>query len=257
MRSDSEMAGAPVTCVLVMPTYNEEACISRVVRGWLKEWERLFSSRFRVVVVNDGSTDGTGEILQQLAGSEPSLTVIHQQNAGHGAAVLRGYREALALDPLYIFQVDSDDQFLPRDFEKLWKRRLESPCVLGFREVRRDSLHRLAISRALRGLLALVYGYDIADSNVPFRLLEARFLRTALSLIPPDTFAPNIMIAVIGAQTGADLLHIPVAHEDRKTGRTSIVRWKLIRACVQCAGQLLRFRFTPGKLPGSAGVRSS
>lgn len=231
-----------LACVLVMPAYNEEGCIEPVVLGWIKEFSRLFGSDFRVVVVNDGSRDRTGQILDSVVASEPRLQVVHQKNSGHGGALLRGYREALALNPAFVFHVDSDDQFRPADFEQLWSRRTQSRCILGYRSVRHDAFHRLVITRILRLVLLALYGRLLKDSNIPFRLLESRFLREALRIIPPTTFAPNIFIAVLGARLDERLMHLPVSHEDRKTGTVSIVRWKLIRVCFRCVGELLRFR---------------
>src|SRR5437868_4422665 len=98
---------------IVMPAYNEEACIEGVVSAWLSVLDTVPGTLF---VVNDGSRDGTGKVLDRLAESHASLRVIHQKNAGHGAAVLRGYAEAIALGPEWIFQTDSDDQFDPMDF---------------------------------------------------------------------------------------------------------------------------------------------
>jgi hypothetical protein len=156
--------------------------------------------------------------------------------------LLRGYREALALNPAYVFHVDSDDQFKPADFAQLWVRRAESPCILGYRSIRHDAFHRLVITRILRFILLLLYGRYLKESNIPFRLLERGFLQEALRIIPSTTFAPNIFIAVLGARLDADLMSLPVSHEDRKTGTVSIVRWKLIRVCLRCVGELLRFR---------------
>lgn len=231
-----------IPCVLVMPAYNEEACIAAVVQGWLDEFGRLFGQDFRMIVVNDGSRDRTGEILDSLAARAPALRVIHQKNSGHGGALLHGYNEAVALKPAYIFQVDSDDQFKPADFKQLWTRRAESSCILGYRSVRHDAYHRLVITRILRFVLLLLYGRYLKDSNIPFRLLERGFLEEALRIIPPTTFAPNIFIAVLGARLDSNLMHLPVSHEDRKTGSVSIVRWKLIRVCLRCVGELLGFR---------------
>ncbi len=245
--SDALSATPPqseLPCVLVMPAYNEEACIAQVVESWKAEFIRIFGDAFRLVIVNDGSRDRTGAILDALAAREPRLMVINQANTGHGGALLRGYHEALRLNPAYVFHVDSDDQFKPADFSRLWERRTESACILGYRSVRHDALHRLIITRILRGVLLLLYGCYLKDANVPFRLLEAGFLRKALQLIPGATFAPNIFIAVIGARSGCDLMHLPVTHEDRKTGTVSIVRWKLIRVCFRCVGELLAFRGT-------------
>jgi glycosyltransferase involved in cell wall biosynthesis len=225
-----------------MPVYNEEGCIAHVIAEWLAEFTRNFGQNFRLVVVNDGSRDKTSEILDGLARDEPRLQVIHQANTGHGGALLRAYGAALRYQPEYVFHVDSDDQFRPEDFRKLWDRRAESPCILGHRAVRHDALHRLVITRFLRLVLLLMYGETIKDSNVPFRLVKADFLRQALEVIPASTFAPNIFLAVLGSRSGANLMNVPVSHADRKTGKVSIVRWKLIKVCHRCVKELLAFR---------------
>ena len=232
----------PLACVLVMPAYNEQGCIAAVVDEWADELGRRFGGSYAIVVVNDGSRDRTGAMLDAVAARQPRLRVIHQTNAGHGGALLRGYREALALGPGHVFQCDSDNQFLPGDFGLLWERRHDSTCILGFRSERHDALHRLVITRILRLVLLACFGRYLRDSNIPFRLFHADFLRSALALIPPTTFAPNIFLAVVAARRGIPLLHLPVRHRDRATGTVSIVRWKLIKICFRCVRELAAFR---------------
>src|SRR5580692_3617998 len=103
--------------VVVIPVYNEQDCIEEVITSWgnfLKDYLKTVS--FTIVVVNDGSKDGTPKILDGLSPRLPYLHVVHQKNGGHGNAVLNGYREALKFSPAWVFQVDSDNQFLPEDF---------------------------------------------------------------------------------------------------------------------------------------------
>jgi len=229
-------------CVLVMPAYNEEGCIQKVVEAWMTKMRAWFGQETRCIVVNDGSRDRTGELLDALAAQDPQVLVIHQKNAGHGGALLNAYRQALALNPEFVFHVDSDDQFDPDDFDALWQRRAESPFVLGYRAGRQDAFHRLVITRILHVVLTLSFGLNIRDSNVPFRLMTAGFLRQALAIIPGQVFAPNIFLSVIAARQGCDLMHLPVRHVERKTGKVSIVRWKLLKVCWRCVGEVTAFR---------------
>src|SRR6478672_4624446 len=106
-----------------MPAYNEQDCIEAVLRAWTDEFERLFGAKYRIVVVNDGSRDRTGEILDAIAEGHKRVIVLHQANAGHGAALLNSYHYATGLDTEYVFHVDSDDQFRPSDFATLWELR--------------------------------------------------------------------------------------------------------------------------------------
>jgi cellulose synthase/poly-beta-1,6-N-acetylglucosamine synthase-like glycosyltransferase len=109
--------------IVVIPAYNEVECIASVLQNWLRFLEHsLSNTTFNLLVINDGSTDGTGDLLDALAKRESRLKVIHQMNGGHGNAVLNGYRMALMHHPDFVFQVDSDDQFLPEDFCGCGKR---------------------------------------------------------------------------------------------------------------------------------------
>jgi len=228
-----------MTLAIVMPAYNESGCIEAVTRSWLKIFDEIPGF---MLVVNDGSKDRTGEILDRLAQSDSRLKVVHQANAGHGAAVLRAYREALRLGPSHIFQTDSDDQFKPEDFWQLWERRAQSPFIMGYRQSRSDAFHRLVITRILLTLNRIIFGVRLKDANIPFRLMRAEFLDALLRMFPNEVFAPNIFLTVLAAKAGCNLFELPIIHEERKTGQVSIIRWKLVQICFRCAGELFRFR---------------
>jgi glycosyltransferase involved in cell wall biosynthesis len=230
-----------------MPAYNEEGCIESVVRGWLKEFERQLGQAFRLIVVNDGSKDQTGRLLDALMRQDPRIQVIHQANGGHGVALLNGYRAAVATGAEYTFHVDSDDQFVPSDFSRIWSMRSTSKFLIGFRKVRHDAFHRLVITRILKFVVFGVFGVRIDDANVPFRLIKTSYLRALLGVLPEGIFAPNIFLAVLAAKDGQLLGGIPVTHEDRKTGSVSIVRWKLIQVCLRSTRELIDFRFSFGR----------
>jgi dolichol-phosphate mannosyltransferase len=229
---------------IVMPAYNEEDCIEKVVDNWTDFLKRKFPDQATtLIVINDGSKDRTGELLNAMALTNPRLTVINQPNGGHGNAVVNGYRKAVELQSEHVFQTDSDDQFVTDDFEKLWVKRRESRFILGYREIRHDASVRLFITKVLRGTISTVYGTYILDSNIPFRLIEGTFLRKLLQQLPdPEPFAPNIFLAVMAKKAGEKLFDIPITHKDRETGTVSIVKWNLWKVCVRSFRELLQFR---------------
>ncbi|GAB3994752.1 hypothetical protein GCM10028807_33100 [Spirosoma daeguense] len=233
---------------IVMPAYNEEEVIEAVVKQWTDLLTRQFpTENTRLIVVNDGSRDNTGAILDQIKERYPKLMVVHQPNGGHGNAVVNGYRQAVALDSEYVFQTDSDDQFIADDFAKLWSKRHDSPFILGYREERYDAPARLVITRILRFSIALIYGTYIMDSNIPFRLIKGSFLRKLLAQLPtPTPFAPNIFLAVMAKKSGNTTYDIPITHKERLTGTVSILRWKLLKVCMQSFKELAQFRFDLG-----------
>ncbi|MCX5795119.1 MAG: glycosyltransferase family 2 protein [Elusimicrobia bacterium] len=238
--------GAEIRLTVVMPVYNEQGCIASVCGEWLSLLEVYPGGR--LVVIDDGSTDRTGGLLDGLAVAEPRLCVVHQPNAGHGAALRTAYQRALSTGCDWVFQVDSDGQFSPGDFAKLWARRGESDFVTGLRQERHDPWQRLVITRLLRLVILLVFGVRLEDSNIPFRLMRAQFLERLLAELPPGVFAPNIFLAVLAAKAGCPLLEIPVAHLSRGTGEVSIRGWKLLGHCLRSLRELADFR---SRLPGA------
>ncbi len=229
---------------IVIPAYNEEACIQQVISTWYEGIQQIISDDFVLLVVNDGSRDNTGKLLDEMAPSFPNLKVIHQANAGHGMAVVNGYRQAISYQPSYVFQTDSDDQFLVKDFLKLWENRKKSKFILGFRQVRHDAPFRLLITRILKYSLLFIYGTNIADANIPYRLIEGEFLRKLVESLPEKTpFAPNIFLSVMAKKSGQDVMNIPIEHIERQTGEVSIRHFKLLKVCWQSFKELLAFRF--------------
>jgi len=230
--------------VLVVPAYNEEACIREVLLAWERVMQALVPDSFKIVVINDGSKDRTGSILDALAAEQPQILVFHQPNGGHGSAVVRGYEEALALLPEWVGQVDSDDQFRAEEFRLLWDKREYSDFILGWRQKRFDPQVRKIISAIMRNLTIVLGAGRIRDPNIPFRLIRSQYLATLLKRIPVGVFAPNIFLSCAASSDGVDLQHIPVTHIERATGEVSIVRMSLVRACIRTARELFQWRLS-------------
>ena len=235
-----------ITLCIVMPAYNEQDCIEAVVINWLKVLNEIVTSNKQgcIVVVNDGSKDKTGDLLDKVASQHCQLKIVHQVNGGHGNALMNAYRTALALEPEWIFHVDSDNQFIPEDLQLLWKNRNNSPFIMGYRKIRYDAFHRLVITRIMRLLNFFLFGIYIDDANVPFRLIRAEYLEKIISVIPKNVFAPNIFISIIAKKDGKLKGQIPIVHQDRQTGNVSIVKWNLIKVCLRTAIELTLLTFT-------------
>jgi glycosyltransferase involved in cell wall biosynthesis len=109
-----------IKLAIVMPAYNEEECMADVVKIWSDLLDTEFAGEnTRLIVVNDGSRDNTGKILDEIQPQYPKLIVVHQPNGGHGNAVVHAYRKAVEIGAEYVFQTDSDDQFIPEDVKTL------------------------------------------------------------------------------------------------------------------------------------------
>ncbi len=229
----------PLDLALVMPVYNEEACIVRVVESWRAVLSHL-GMDFRMIVLNDGSSDGTQDALAAFAGDE-RIEVINKENSGHGPTILMGYYRAVELAD-WVFQCDSDDEMKAEHFPDLWEKRETYDALFGVREGRRQNLARKFISVCSRLTVGLLFGKGVTDVNTPYRLIRANLLKQILAYIPYDTFAPNVVISGTLAKAGVRIYEQPVPHELRKTGSVSILRWKLWRGAVKSFWQTLYCR---------------
>jgi glycosyltransferase involved in cell wall biosynthesis len=237
-----------ITLAVVMPAYNEQDCIEDVVKQWTNFLDLHFPNEGKLIVINDGSKDKTGEILDSLAPSNPTLLAITQKNGGHGNAAVNGYKKAVELQAEYVFQTDSDDQFVAEDLLKLWDKRHESQFILGYREHRFDAPFRLFVTQVLRWSLFFIYGTYIKDSNIPFRLIKGSYLARLLRQLPdPTPFAPNIFLAVMAKKEGQNLFDLPITHKSRMTGEVSIQKMKLLKVCWQSFKEISVFRLELNK----------
>ena len=125
----------PPVCV-VIPTYNEAANVEGIVRATVAELERLVPDAHRVLVVDDNSPDGTGQLADRLAESLPQVEVLHRATkTGLGHAYLAGFRRALAGDAELVIEMDADFSHDPRYLESLLAAAEEADLVLGSRYV--------------------------------------------------------------------------------------------------------------------------
>lgn len=229
----------PYDLAVVMPVYNEEACIQDVVDDWLRELKRLGIS-FLMIVLNDGSKDNTSAVLEKFA-TDQNVRVINKQNSGHGPTILQGYRMAIS-EAEWVFQVDSDNEIAARHFATMWEARNGRDAVIGVRDGRQQPLPRKTISMVSRLIVRLFYGPGVTDVNCPFRLMRASVLKEMLAHIPESTFAPNVAISGMFALSKRPVANIPVPHTGRATGEVSIKKWKLFKAALKSLVQTIRIR---------------
>ena len=222
---------------VIMPAYNEEGVIEKVVR---ETYEHIVEpiKGARLVVVNDGSKDNTGEILDGLSEELERFEVHHKANSGHGPSVLYALSRA---NSDYIFLMDSDGQYYEEDFTKLWDRRKDADLIVGFRGKRYDPMHRLILTKIVRSALYLLLKINVRDSNSPFKLISRKVWDEVGPLIPADTLAPSIFIVVGAVRKGFRVMELPVRHKARETGVCSIRYFKLIRFSLKAFMELMAF----------------
>jgi len=159
---------------VILPAFNEEAVIACTVADVL-ETLATWTSDFEVIVVNDGSHDCTGAILDSIAAAHARLTVIHHVvNQGYGAALVSGF-EASTKD--LVFFMDSDGQFDIHDLEGFFPLLQEYNAVLGYRINRQDTWMRKLNAWGWKVLVGMVLGLHVRDIDCAFKLYPGKFLR--------------------------------------------------------------------------------
>ncbi len=226
---------------VIMPAYNEEAGIETAVAA-VQEHVLDLVPGAELVVVNDGSRDRTGELVDAIVAADPRVRVLHTPNGGHGTALMRGLDAASGE---YVFLVDGDNQIPIESFATLWAKVHEGAgldACFGIRRARNDARIRRALTAFIGGSLILMFRIRIKDANVPYKLIRRRVWLEAKRIIPPGTLAPSLFLAIYAKRAHCDLGFVNVAHRDRIAGEVSIRRWKLIKFCARGFRQLLDYR---------------
>lgn len=213
---------------IIIPAYNEEENISQVVGQWHPIAEQA-GGESRLVVLNDGSRDGTGQALKELEKEYPRLISINKENQGHGATILRGYRYAISQGADYIFQTDSDGQTRPEEFWRLWRDRSRCGLLIGHRKGRQDGASRVLVTKVLKGVLFLCFGVWTADANTPYRLMRASQLKHVLKRIPPAFNLSNVLMTVVYERYHLGVHYYPITFLPRQGGVNSINLPKIVR----------------------------
>jgi glycosyltransferase involved in cell wall biosynthesis len=212
------------------PAFNEEENVAAVLDEALSTLPR-FADDFEVIVVDDGSSDRTAEVVAAYAqGRERVRLVSHEQNRGYGEALRSGLAAARG-DA--VFFTDADRQFRLADIERLLAHYDGSPFVVGYRQKRNDPWHRLVVARVYHAVLKAVFGLRLRDVDCAFKL----FGRDVLDRIRPELQSRSAFISpelLIRAQmTGVTIAEVGVPHYPRAAGRPKGATPKVIARTIK------------------------
>lgn len=226
--------------LVVMPVYNEEASIGKVVRDWFAELDREVGD-FLLLAIDDGSVDGTLPKLRMLAGEfGRRIEVRSRPNRGHGQTCLEGYGIAADRGIPHVLQIDSDGQCDPSFFKDFWARRGDYDVIYGRRR-REDGLRRIAASFILRRLLRFAHGVDCIDPNVPYRMMRTAACAPVAAMIPGDFFLANVALSVL-LRRNPGIRHgeVPIRFRERSGGEPSVPLSRFAFRALELTQQLRR-----------------
>ncbi len=187
----------------------------QVLGDWETELNKL-AINYEMRVYDDGSSDGTGRLVDDLARHNDRIVVTHQSTSlGHGPTILQGYKEARGV---WVFQVDGDNEMKTADFSSLWSKRHSYDFLLGWRLNRQSTFMRRIYSTVARLSVRLLFGGRVRDVNAAYRLMRGDRLAELLPLIDKESLAPNVILTGLAARRGMRMFETGVLYEARKSG---------------------------------------
>jgi dolichol-phosphate mannosyltransferase len=243
------MIGAVPRVTVCLPTYNERENLERMLRA-LRE---VLPADGGVLVIDDGSPDGTGELADRLAGEIPNVSVLHRTSKkGLGPAYIAGFRQALADGALLILEMDCDFSHDPADVPRLIAAAEDADVVLGSRYVAGGGVRnwgrlRRFISAGGSTYARIILGTNVRDLTGGFKC----FRRTVLETIPLDRidakgYAFQIETTYRAQRAGFRLAEVPIVFIDRTEGHSKMSRAIVLEAVWRVP--LLRLRAVAGRL---------
>lgn len=201
------------TLTLVLPAFNEERNIATTIEAACETLAQL-ALEWEIIIVNDGSADGTGEICDQLASSNRRVRIIHHAvNRGYGAALKSGIVSA---QHELIFFTDSDGQFRFKELPKFIEYAQEYDIVVGYRGKRHDPPHRLMNALGWKILVQMMLGIYIRDIDCAYKVFRREvFERIQIRSVGAMV---NTEILAQAMKFGVRLKEVEVSHFPRRFG---------------------------------------
>ena len=206
----------PPSLSVFFPAYNDSGTIASMVIRTVKAAAEL-TPDFEVIVVDDGSADGTADIADELARTYPQVRAVHHPtNRDYGAALQTGFRSS-AKD--LIFYTDGDAQYDPTELKLLWAAMTpETDVVNGYKISRSDPLHRIIIGRIYHHIVSILFGLTLRDVDCDFRLMR----RSIFDRINLEKTSGIICVEMMKKiqDHGFRIVEVPVHHFHRSYGRS-------------------------------------
>jgi glycosyltransferase involved in cell wall biosynthesis len=215
----------PPSLSVFFPAYNDSGTIASLVITSVRVAATL-TPDFEVIVVNDGSSDGTARILDELARVYPDHVRIvhHPQNRGYGGALRTGF--ATASKDL-VFYTDGDAQYDPAEMTVLWDTLSDGvDWVNGWKISRADPLHRIIIGRVYHHTVKVLFGLRVRDVDCDFRLMRRRIFDVVHLEKSSGVICLEMMRKFQDA--GFKVAEVPVHHYHRAYGKSQFFNFPRI-----------------------------
>jgi glycosyltransferase involved in cell wall biosynthesis len=201
---------------IFFPAYNDAGTIASLAL-MAHMTARTLTDDYEVIVVDDGSPDHTGELLDEMAKGYPWLRVVHHgKNRGYGGALRTGFETAAKE---LVFYTDGDAQYDPRELTKLYEAfGPEVDFVNGYKIGRSDPLHRIVIGRIYHWFVKLCFGLRLRDVDCDFRLMRKSVFDKVKLTRSSGVICVELMKKV--QDHGYRIAQVPVHHFHRTYGKS-------------------------------------
>ncbi|RME30320.1 MAG: polyprenol monophosphomannose synthase [Candidatus Zixiibacteriota bacterium] len=234
--------------LIIFPTYNERENIEKIVHAVLP-----LDPRIHVLIVDDNSPDGTGEIADRLAAQESKVFVLHrQEKQGLGRAYIAGFKWAIEHEFDFIFEMDADFSHGPEYLKDFLREIQHHDLVIGSRYISGVNVINWPMSRLLLSYFANVYtrivtGLPLRDATGGFKCFRRKVLETInLDDVRSNGYSFQIEMSMRAWKLGFSIKEIPIIFVDRVAG-TSKMSKKIVREAIWMVW-LLRLKAMFGRL---------
>lgn len=210
--------------LVVLPTFNERETLGKIVPRILEQDERL-----DVLIVDDASPDGTGELAEQMAGRSARISVLHRSGKlGLGSAYLAGFREGLERGYDVLFEMDADLSHDPAYLRDLLRAVESHDLVVGSRYLRGVNVVNWPMSRLLLSYAANKYarwitGLPLTDNTAGFKCFRRKVLEAIdFDRVASTGYAFQIEMNFRAWKAGFDLAEIPIVFVERAEGESKM-----------------------------------
>lgn len=216
------MANIPdnMTVSVVIPVYNEEDCLDHLKDQLLKALSTL-TVGYEIILVNDGSSDKSREILDRICTDHPEFRALHfAENCGQSAAMAAGFKAARGEVTVTL---DADLQNDPADIPMLLEKMDGVDCVCGWREKRNDNFIRKMSSKIANGIRNKLSGETIRDTGCSLKAYRTELLQKIYMFRGGHRFLPTLL-----KMEGATVVEVPVKHHPRTLGDSKYGVWNRV-----------------------------
>jgi glycosyltransferase involved in cell wall biosynthesis len=226
---------------IVMPVYNEQEALPGLLGSLI---QCCAEKNWQLIAVNDGSTDGSGLILDQAASRSFVRVVHHKINRGYGGALKTGI---MAVETLYLVTFDSDGQHSIEDIEKLWKVALETNADLVIGNRGRSNSHRVRAAGkwVIRAFASLLMSMPVKDLNSGFKLYRTELAQQYIHLCP-DSMAFSDIITLVFINRKNLVKEVPISTNPRRSGKSTIKLSTAIDTVMEIVN--ITLLFNPGRV---------